>query len=775
MTSHEIRSTQNARNKISSEQNNLKKLKSKHSAKLPTLKVLFSEWSDDDLLFVLEEANGHANQWGEVKTKKSKKEAQKAKAATATISPHQTSSTITSYSPKPSTPSRPNNDRVNRSGKAPITSNRARKINSSWDNKQQDSSASFGGSWANIASTKGQNDVIDDSWNTSNTTDSWATSVPVQDNNEEDVNDDQPKTWASLLKSKPKTEAENVDTNEDEPFATQTHDGGIAASTDDAWNVPTTSNDGWNATSAAPNITTSASQEWNAASEQPVVDEWSTPVNVNGSSIKETPKEQEHSHEVSEVGKEEEKPSNNRLHNQEEPVVLPTSDIAELDVKFGSLHVEEESTEILVKETTVIEEETKESAVEAPSVEPSAPLTNTNNDSNFAHSSYLEQQEVPAAATNATSAAAVSANPAYQQQQLQQIPQQDVPQQGVPQQGVSQQDVPQQSIPQQGVPQQGIPQQGLPQQGHPQQGHPQQQPFGMDHLTSAYSSYLPNQHHTGASGFGMNPMGNVPDYSAYSTEAQRAAAAMGYYDPTAFNHHSPVTSSIPYQTRDKYTQETAGQAASAQSQTVPQQMYPTNLPYYQYYYMPNQYGAYQQSAYGQPFMNKSMYPNMYQHSSATAGKPATAAAAAAAAAAVQSPYSSPYGQQSQLYSQSMSGYDDLGLSDYQKSMYGQQQPQLQGFLGQLNQQQPAQGGSQPTQPAQKSDARSAAISSSAASQPPSGQQQTAQQQPLHHPYANNFFGQPQMFSYQQYPQYQQQMGHPQATATNRHQQQYWNQ
>jgi hypothetical protein len=59
MTSYETRSTQNTRNKNSSfEQNDLKKLKSKHSAKLPTLKVLFSEWSDDDLLFVLEEANG---------------------------------------------------------------------------------------------------------------------------------------------------------------------------------------------------------------------------------------------------------------------------------------------------------------------------------------------------------------------------------------------------------------------------------------------------------------------------------------------------------------------------------------------------------------------------------------------------------------------------------------------------------------------------------------------------------------------------------------------
>jgi hypothetical protein len=129
MTSLETRSTQNTRNKSSSsEQNDLKKLKSKHSAKLPTLKVLFSEWSDDDLLFVLEEANGdldlaidrisegHANQWGEVKTKKSKKEAQKAKAATTTISPHQISSTITTYSPKSTTPSRTYNDRGSRKG-----------------------------------------------------------------------------------------------------------------------------------------------------------------------------------------------------------------------------------------------------------------------------------------------------------------------------------------------------------------------------------------------------------------------------------------------------------------------------------------------------------------------------------------------------------------------------------------------------------------------------------------------------------------------------------
>jgi hypothetical protein len=217
MTSYETRSTQNTRNKSSSfEQNDLKKLKSKHSSKLPTLKVLFSEWSDDDLLFVLEEANGdldlaidrisegHANQWGEVKTKKSKKEAQKAKAATTTVSPHQQSSTITSYSPKPSTTpsSRTHHDR--NKGKVPVTtSNRTRKINSgssSWDNtnhKQQDSSASFGGSWASIART---NDTNDDVWDTPTANDQWtASSAPLQDNND-NSNDDQPKTWASLLK-----------------------------------------------------------------------------------------------------------------------------------------------------------------------------------------------------------------------------------------------------------------------------------------------------------------------------------------------------------------------------------------------------------------------------------------------------------------------------------------------------------------------------------------------------------------------------------------------
>ncbi|EIE77116.1 hypothetical protein G6F46_005251 [Rhizopus delemar] len=716
MTSYETRSTQNTRNKSSSfEQNDLKKLKSKHSSKLPTLKVLFSEWSDDDLLFVLEEANGdldlaidrisegHANQWGEVKTKKSKKEAQKAKAAITTVSPHQQSSTITSYSPKPSTTpsSRTHHDRTK--GKVPVTtSNRTRKINSgssSWDNtnhKQQDSSASFGGSWASIART---NDTNDDVWDTPTANDQWtASSAPVQDNND-NSNDDQPKTWASLLKSKPKMEPENVDTNNNEPSVTQSKNNDWnTTNNEDSWNNSTAKEEAWNADS------------WNTATtEHPSVDEWSTL--ANESSTKITAKEKEPSREeIEPVNNKEEKAT-----RQEEPITLPTSDISALDVKFSSLNVEEEHVQTLKKESK--DSNTKEPVAEAPASAASNVVTGS--DPNFVQPSYLKQQEAPA--SNATAAAAPPSAATYQHPQQQQLPQQ-------------------------------VPQQQFPQQQ-------QQQSFGMDQLSSAYSSYLLNQPHTGISGFGMNPMSNLPDYGTYGAEAQRAAAAMGYYDPTAFSHHSPATSPSPYQTREKYTAagETTG-TTTTQSQTVPQQMYPNNLHYYQYYYMPNQYSAYQQSAYGQPFMNKSMYPNMYQHtttSTAAAGKPTSAAVAQS------SPYGSPYGQQSQLYNQTMTSYDDLGISDYQKTMYGQQ-GQLQGFLGQ----QPSSG-AQSTQPTQKSDI--SANHATATSQPTSGQQSSTQlPQQMQHPYANNFFGQPQMLSYQQYPQYQQQ-----PAATNR--QQYWNQ
>lgn len=64
--------------------------------------------------------------------------------------------------------------------------------------------------------------------------------------------------------------------------------------------------------------------------------------------MKDTSKELESSHKEPEVNKEEDKSALNRLHNQEEPVVLPkSSDIASLDVKFGSLNVDDDQPEIL--------------------------------------------------------------------------------------------------------------------------------------------------------------------------------------------------------------------------------------------------------------------------------------------------------------------------------------------------------------------------------------------------------------------------------------------
>lgn len=41
-----------------SDQSDLKKLKSRYSSQLATLRELFADWSDDDLLFALQEVEG---------------------------------------------------------------------------------------------------------------------------------------------------------------------------------------------------------------------------------------------------------------------------------------------------------------------------------------------------------------------------------------------------------------------------------------------------------------------------------------------------------------------------------------------------------------------------------------------------------------------------------------------------------------------------------------------------------------------------------------------
>lgn len=85
----------------------------------------------------------------------------------------------------------------------------------SWDSQPKANQHEVtSGSWASIASKQQQDDTIDDGWNTSNgnnndsaaaataaaaATDDWAP-APTTASNEDNANDDQPKTWASLLK-----------------------------------------------------------------------------------------------------------------------------------------------------------------------------------------------------------------------------------------------------------------------------------------------------------------------------------------------------------------------------------------------------------------------------------------------------------------------------------------------------------------------------------------------------------------------------------------------
>ncbi|KAF9315198.1 hypothetical protein BG003_003383 [Podila horticola] len=219
---------------------------------------------------------------------------------------------------------------------------------------------------------------------------------------------------------------------------------------------------------------------------------------------------------------------------------------------------------------------------------------------------------------------------------------------------------------------------------------------GMGHegMGSPYGSYMPNPASQLGS-FGMGPMASLPnDYAAlYGNDIQRAM----YYDPTSYGQ-IPVTAANNYQSRDgKYNQETStastsgaattGSTQAHQTLQQQQQAYPNiagGMPYYPYYYMPNQFpNAYQQSGYGQPFVNKNMYP-MYQHQH-NSNKPG------AANNAPYGNYSSTAGQGHHQYSQS--GYEDMsgagihgmGLNNDPYGKYGN--PGMQNFLG--NQQQPA--------------------------------------------------------------------------------------
>ncbi|KAI9492727.1 hypothetical protein BDB00DRAFT_883374 [Zychaea mexicana] len=779
----------------SSEPSDLKKLKSKYSSQLSTLRELFTEWTDDDLLFAIQEADGdlevavdrisegHVFQWGEVKSKKSKKEAaaQKAKAAAATNpSPPAAAAaaqqTYSHRSERPQSSYRGNNDRSRRGGRGGHGSRGPRQANNhaastapaaaTWGTAPPTKS-SFqpdGDSWAAIASSK-TNATADDSWvggsgqqadtangsgsgwdassntpggcddtnnnatTTATTTTSTTTAAPEaeSENKASTTTSSEPKTWASLLKSQPKPEPEpqskkepesasgwdvptttndswNSNDNEpvqdfnDEPKKEASWDEPAAAATSDEWNAPsTTTTDGWGAPTEETSATTTTTTE-----KEPETTTTTTTTPITTETHEEKPAEIEPANEQQqqqlpqeEVPVTRKQSTNSRRLKQDAPVVLPnnSASLSSIGVKFGSLNLDDNSTETVDIQKTTLQSE------------PSRMMKNKEKIGLviFAKSILVggggsRDQEEAIVENQYGAADAFGSAPLKQQQQaVEQQQQQQQPQQ--------------ETLPQQTQPQQQAHLQQQQQQAH--QAHQQQQQlFGVDQLPSGYSSYLPNQPPANLSGFGVSPMGSLPEYGVYGTEAHRAAAAMGYYDPSAYSQSPSVTSAGTYQGRDKHNQDGVGsmpQHSGAQTPGAAQQMYPANMPYYPYYYMPNQFG-YQQS-YGQPFLNKNMYPNMYQHS---VGKPSTGSAASPYGAASGSPYS-----QQTMYGQSVTGgaaaaaagagagsgvvgYDDMSglqhhlggmsLHDYQKPY----QQQLPGFLGSTG-----AGGQQPQQAMQQ--------------------------------------------------------------------------
>ncbi|KAF9150598.1 RNAPII degradation factor [Linnemannia schmuckeri] len=303
---------------------------------------------------------------------------------------------------------------------------------------------------------------------------------------------------------------------------------------------------------------------------------------------------------------------------------------------------------------------------------------------------------------------------------------------------------------------------------HPGMGH--------DAMGSPYGSYMPGVNQLGS--FGMGPMASLPnDYAAlYGNDLQRAM----YYDPASTTGASTTSTTQAQQTLQQQQQ---------------QQAYPNmaGMPYYPYYYMPNQFpNAYQQSGYGQPFVNKNMYP-MYQHQQQQQQQPQHGSNKPGAAAS-----SSPYGNySSNQYSQG--GYEDMsgagihGMGGLNNDPYGKYNPGMQNFLG--NQQQPATPTSNATNNAKgnsgtnnnysgsdknatagsQSSNNSGSGASSLQGQQPGGNNSNNNSNNMHQGGQQGYYQQ-QMFSNYQYPSHHQGYHPSQHQGSGRNQQQqFWSQ
>ncbi|KAK9711281.1 RNAPII degradation factor [Basidiobolus ranarum] len=298
----------------------------------------------------------------------------------------------------------------------------------------------------------------------------------------------------------------------------------------------------------------------------------------------------------------------------------------------------------------------------------------------------------------------------------------------------------------------------------------------------------------------MGPMG---DYGTtlYGNDAQRAL--MGYYADPAYGQipsnyqrdsRLPMQDSatIPSSTQSGQNASLTSQASpQPQSQQLQQPSYPelAGIPYYPYYYVPNQFHtpAYQQSGYGQPFMNKNIYP---YYGSQQTSKPGTSATGSPYTSAA---YPSNTLNQPNSYSQGPPGvgrYDDIslsgsnnggigsGVSEYQKG-YKSDLP-LQGFLGSSTGQQQGSAESSKNASGQNthdmnSPYKNYADPSNVYNQSAQGGQYGGYQQQMYGGYQQQYAQQ----SQQQYQQYQmQQQNHQQQQSGGYHHQQgrsqgYW--
>ncbi|KAG2172667.1 hypothetical protein INT43_000014 [Umbelopsis isabellina] len=620
----------------SSRGNDLKKLRAQYGTQLSTLRELFSDWSDEDLLFALQEADGDveltavrisegwANQWGEVKGKKSKKETVQKQKSTSPESQRQQKTDRGANSSRGgfggrgrggSRGGRPANfgDR-GRGGKSGKSSRNDRPLSELPNNTTDDSNATW------------QNTVVDSAKNGER-----SSPAPTQPAG--------PPSWASLLKSQPVPEPVK------EP-------------------VPEVSEEKPNSEEVSeekPNseeTVVSVEVKENVTPETVAAEQGLEKASPQDSVVHKTP---EVAKPVEPVVETVPATSRNRMSmgrrlKQDVPVVLPggNTTLGAVGVRFGNLNLDQDEQETEVKES-------EDSVNILGSHEPET--------ESLANSSQLAND-------NSSVLPSVQGNQVYNDNRL---PQSEiVDHNNVFSQGLNGSYIK--------LDPQSVQQQPHQQQPHHQQQQQQQQHTGHGDQQGTPYSYLPNQQLTGLTGYGMSPMASVPDYAMYTSEAQRAAT-MGYYDPAAALHPSPSNPpASAYQGREKYNHD--NQAAQANTPTTTgnpnlqgQQHAYANIPYYPYYYMPNQFQGYQQPGYGQPYMNKNMYP-MYQHTN----KPTANSPYAANASPYQHHYSpaASYEDMSTLQQHGM-------IQDYSKP-YGNA-PQLPNYMagqqGQASGNQPA--------------------------------------------------------------------------------------